>query len=135
MLWSFSSFIKFWSSERNTENMLSHLYPMKKMIILKKIQVTMKTFATPFLNHFSLSLSRKKYVAMRTMRKKLSMFMLQLLICRQCRQCKNEAREMDCLFSGEVDAMLIASAKTQECEGKISSSSFYGNCWTIGHTC
>ena len=53
---------------------------MKKVIILKKIQVTMKTFATPFFNHFSLSLSRKKYVAMRTMRKKLSMFMLQLPI-------------------------------------------------------
>ena len=53
---------------------------MKKVIILKKIQVTMKTFATPFFNHFSLSLSRKKYVVMRTMRKKLSIFMLQLPI-------------------------------------------------------
>ena len=31
----------------------------KKVIILKKIQVT-KTFAPPFFNHFSLSVNRKK---------------------------------------------------------------------------
>ena len=33
---------------------------MKIVIILKKIQVEMKTFALPFLNHFSLSLNWKK---------------------------------------------------------------------------
>ena len=33
---------------------------MKKVIILRKIQATMKTFAPPFLNNFSLSLKRKK---------------------------------------------------------------------------
>ena len=33
---------------------------MKKVIILRKIQVAMKTFAPPFFNHFSLSLNRKK---------------------------------------------------------------------------
>ena len=33
---------------------------MKKVIILRKGQVAMKTFAPPFFNHFSLSLSRKK---------------------------------------------------------------------------
>ena len=32
----------------------------EKVIILRKIQVTMKTFSAPFFNHFSLSLSRKK---------------------------------------------------------------------------
>ena len=32
---------------------------MMKVIILKKIQVTVKTFAPPFFNHFSLSLNRK----------------------------------------------------------------------------
>ena len=42
---------------------------VKKMIILRKIQVTMKIFAPPFFNHFSLSLNRKKGGAMRTMEK------------------------------------------------------------------
>ena len=39
---------------------MSHFYLMKKMIILKKIQVTMKNFTSPFFNHLSLSLNRKK---------------------------------------------------------------------------
>ena len=33
---------------------------MKKVIILRKIQATKTTFATPFFNYFSLSLNRKK---------------------------------------------------------------------------
>ena len=33
---------------------------MKKMISLRKLQVTMKTFVPPFFNHFSLNLNRKK---------------------------------------------------------------------------
>ena len=33
---------------------------MRKAIILKKIQVTMKIFAPRFFNHFSLTLNRKK---------------------------------------------------------------------------
>ena len=53
---------------------------MKKVIILKKIQVKMKTFAPPFFNHFSLSLKRKKRVVMRAIRKKLNIFMFQLPI-------------------------------------------------------
>ena len=53
---------------------------MKNVIILKKIQVTMKTFAPPFFNHFSLSLNRKKCVVIRAMRKKLNIFTLQLSI-------------------------------------------------------
>ena len=32
----------------------------KKVIILRKVQWTMKTFAPPFFNHFSLSLNKKK---------------------------------------------------------------------------
>ena len=43
---------------------------MRKVIILRKIQVTMKTFTPPFFNHFSLSL-KKKRVVMRATRKKL----------------------------------------------------------------
>ena len=76
----FSSFIKFLSSERNIENTMSDLYLMKKVIVLKKIQVTMKTFAPQFSNHFTLSLNRKKSVVMRAMRKKLNIFTLQLPI-------------------------------------------------------
>ena len=53
---------------------------MKKLIILKKIHMTMKTFAPPFFNHFSLSLNKKKRVVMRTRRKNVNIFMLQLLI-------------------------------------------------------
>ena len=52
----------------------------EKVIILRKIQVTMKTFSPPFFNHFSLSLSRTKRVAVRAMRKKLTIFTLQLPI-------------------------------------------------------
>ena len=35
---------------------------MKKVVILRKIQVTMKPFAAPFFNLFILSLNRKKSV-------------------------------------------------------------------------
>ena len=40
--------------------------------------------------------------------------------------CKNEAREIDCLCCREVNAMLIALAKIQECEECISPCRFYG---------
>ena len=40
---------------------------------------------------------------------------------------KSKAREIDCLSFRELDAMLIASAKIVEREGRISSSSFYGH--------
>ena len=53
---------------------------MKTVIILKKIQVTIKTFVPPFFNHLRLILNRKKRVVMRAMRKKLNIFMLQLPI-------------------------------------------------------
>ena len=42
---------------------------MKRLIILRKMQVTMKTFAPPFFNYFSLSLNRKKRVVMRAIEK------------------------------------------------------------------
>ena len=44
----------------------------------------------------------------------------------KCRHCKNEAREIGCPCSREVDAMLIASAKILEHEASILPSSFYG---------
>ena len=39
---------------------MSDLYLMKRVVIPKKIQVIMKTFVSPFFNHFSLLLNRKK---------------------------------------------------------------------------
>ena len=42
---------------------------MKKVIILKKLKVAMKTFAPPFFKHFSLGVNRKKSVVMKAMRK------------------------------------------------------------------
>ena len=60
--------------------MMSDLYLIKKVIILKKMQVTMKTSTPPLFNHFNLSLNRKKHVVMRAMRKKLNIFMFQLPI-------------------------------------------------------
>ena len=104
---------------------------MKKVIILNKIQMTMNTFAPSFFNHFSLSLNRKRRVVIRAMRKKLNIFTLQLpirlgnLIWCKCKYCKNEAREIDCPCCREMNAMLIASAKTLEHEGKILPFSFY----------
>ena len=60
---SFSSFIKFWSSERNTENRTSDYILTKKGIILRKV--------FQFLS---------KRVVKRAMRKKLNAFTLQLVI-------------------------------------------------------
>ena len=51
-----------------------------KVVILRKIQVTVKNIAQPFFNHFSLSLSRKKRVLMRAMKRELNVFTLQLSI-------------------------------------------------------
>ena len=53
---------------------------MKKVNILRKIHVTLKSFAPSFFNYFSLSLNRKKHVVMRALKKKLNIFTLQLLI-------------------------------------------------------
>ena len=59
---------------------MSDLYLIEKVIILRKTQVTMKTFAPSFFNHYNLSLKRKKHVVMKAMRKKLNIFTLQLPI-------------------------------------------------------
>ena len=120
--------------------MMPDLYLMNKVVILKKIQVAMKTFVPPFFDHFSLSLSRKKRVVMmRAMRKKLNIAIYasatDLLHIRignlnwyKCGHCKNEARETDCICCREiaVDVMLINLAKSPQREGSISPSSFYG---------
>ena len=56
-----------------TENM-SDLYLMKKVTILRKVLVTMKTFVPLFFNQFSLSLNRKQCWVTQAMRKKQNIF-------------------------------------------------------------
>ena len=41
--------------------------------------------------------------------------------------CNNEVTDIDCICCRELDAMLIASAKISEREGRISPSNFYGH--------
>ena len=113
-----------------------HIYILiKKMIILWKIQMKMKTFAPPFFIHFSLSLNNKKQVVMRATIKKLNIFTLQLPIDLLLEQeisnganadiAKNEANETDGLYCRDVDVMLICSAKISEHKRSISPFSFY----------
>ena len=45
----------------------------------------------------------------------------------KCRNCQNEAREIDCLCCIEVNAMLLALAKIPERGESMSSFSFYGH--------
>ena len=113
--------------------MMSDLYLMKRVIILKKRHVTMKTFTPPFINHFRLSLNRKKRVVMRKKTKHIYASAADLLHIRignlkwcKCGQCKNKVREIDCLFCRKVDAMLIVSTKIPEREGSILPSRFCG---------
>ena len=40
--------IKFWSSERNTENPMSHLYVNEEKDYFKEIHVKMKSFPPPW---------------------------------------------------------------------------------------
>ena len=57
---------------------INHLFWTVRVVILRKLHVTVKSFAPPFFNHFSLSLNRKKHVVKRAMRKKLNIFTLQI---------------------------------------------------------
>ena len=81
----------------------------------------MKSFASPFFNHFSLSLNRKKLVVISHNKKNENATAANLLHikignleCCESRHYKNEAREIDFLCRRELDAMLIASAKILE---------------------
>ena len=109
---------------------------MKKAIVLRKIQVTMKAFAPPYFNYFSLSLNRKKMCDNESHEKEtkhIHASAADLLHIRignldwcKCGQCKSEVEETNFLSCREEDAMLIASAKIPEREGSISPSSCYG---------
>ena len=115
---------------------MSDFYLMKRVIILKRIQVTMKTSVPPFFNHLGLSLNRKKACGNESYEKETEYIRIGNLNCCKCGDCKNEARELDwlCCREIEVDAMLIISAKFPQCEGSISPTAFMGYCRTISHT-
>ena len=79
---------------------------MRRVIILKKIQVKMKTFIPPFFNHFSLSLNIKKACGNDSHEKETKHIhasaadLLHIRIgsldwCKYV-HCKNEAKEIDC---------------------------------------
>ena len=79
---------------------------MKKVIILRKIQVTVKAFAPPFFNHFSLSLNKKKHgnesheketKHIHASAGDLLPIRTGNLNCCKCGHCRNEAREINCL--------------------------------------
>ena len=103
------------------------VYLKTKVIILKKIQVTMKTFIPPFFNRFSLRMNRKQRV--RAVRKKIKSVYasaanllhigIENLNCCKGGHCKNEAREIDCLCGREieVDAMLVIWLKSHSVRG------------------
>ena len=108
---------------------------MEKVIILRKIHVTIKSFAPPLFSHLNLSLNRKKSAAIRAVRKKPNIFTLQLPIYYILEQeisigasanIAKTKQEKYSLCCREVDTMLIASAKIPEREGSILLSSFYG---------
>ena len=111
---------------------------MKKVIILKKIQVTMKTFIPPIFQSFQFEPEQKKSCDNESHEKEtkhiyasaaalLHIRIGNLNSCK-CGHCQNEAREIDflCCREIEVDAMLNNSAKIPQRKGSISPSSFYG---------
>ena len=96
----------------------------------------METFSSPFFNHFNLSLVRKKTYGNENHEKETKHIhasptnILHIrkgnLNCCKCRNCKNEAREIDYLCCREVDTMLNTSTKIPERKGSILPFSFYG---------
>ena len=100
-----------------------HIYikNCKKVIILGKTHVTMKSFTPPF------STIKRKETYLRFSCRFIT-YIIRIRNLDWCKygHCENEAREIYCLCCREVDAMLIASAKMPEREVRISPSSFYG---------
>ena len=84
----------------------------KKVITLRKIQVTMKTFAPPFFKHFRMSLNRKIYGSDECHDKETKHIQasaadilhirIENLDSGKCGHCKNESREIDYLCCRDV---------------------------------
>ena len=103
---------------------------MKKLIILRKIHVTMKSFVPPFS-----TIERNQTYSQFSCRFITYIIRIGNLDWCKCGHCKNEAREIDCLCYREVDAMLTTLAKIPVREGSILPFSFYGHLPDYSHTC
>ena len=90
---------------------MSDLY-FKKVIILRKINVTMKSFAPPFFNHFSLSLNKKQRVVM------------------------SHEKETKAIHASAADFLHIRVRNLDWSRRKASlHPAFMGICPSISHTC
>ena len=127
---------------------------MKKVIILRKIQVKLKSVASPLekskdIHTLAANLLAASSVLWKKVLLKVSQNSQETLVPDEapmnfgkflrtnflqnnsgrlflkCRHCSNKARYIDCICCRELDAMLIASAKIPDYEGSISPSSFY----------
>ena len=104
---------------------------IKKVIILGKIHMTIKSFAPPFFNYFSLSLDIKKRAVMRAIRKKLNIFTLQLPI-----HYTKTKREVQFVFVVERWMQCSLFRLKSQRVGELSCHpGFIGNFLTISHTC
>ena len=84
---------------------------MKKVTILRKIHVTMKSFALPFS-----TIERSQIYSCFSYRYITCSIRIGILYWGKCGHYKNEEREIYCLCCREADAMLIALAKIPERE-------------------
>ena len=77
---SFSSFLKFWSSEGNTENTTSDLYFNEESDYSVESTSDSENFRPTILHAFQFEPEQKKGVVITAVRKKLNIFTLQLPI-------------------------------------------------------
>ena len=134
----FSSFIKFWSSEKkNTVITISDLYFSEERNYSEENTSDNENFCSTILQTFQFEPEqKKKRVVMRVRRKKLHTLTFSCRFVTYIRignldwckfgHSKNQSREIDCLCCREVDTMLIASTKIFERKGRISPYSFHG---------
>ena len=122
---------------------------MKKVINLRIMQKTLKTFAPRFFNYFSLSLNRINHVKMRAMRKKLNIFTLHLSFCYILEQeiaiaanpdivkTKREKQILQPIsaYAGRSTQCLLLRLKSVSVKDASRYPAFMGNCSTISHKC
>ena len=132
----FPSLVKFWPSERNTENTVSDLYFNEENGYSEENTSGNEGFCSITLQPFLFDAEQKKECGNARHDKEtqhIHASAANLLHIRignldwyKCLHCKNEAREIDCLCCRKVDAMLISSVKIPEREWNVSPSSVYG---------
>ena len=119
----FSSFHKFWSAERNTENTMSDLHFNEESDYSEENTSDNETFEPEQKKKWGNESHEKetKHIDASpadSLHIRIGNFVQMLQ--------ENEAGEIDCFCCREVDAILIVSAKIPKHEGSILPSSFYG---------